>query len=174
MIAFLTQDATPAPGWLAAIREGFAISDDVGAVYGPHRPRADTSPMIARELTEFFATFAPHDGPPREFGPGDPTFLSNVNAAYRRACWEQIRFDDIAYSEDQAFGRALAAHERWRKVYHPQAAVLHAHDYPPAAIGEVDHGRQEPIGGTGLGQPRVAGPLRVRPRTHARQLRFQR
>jgi glycosyltransferase involved in cell wall biosynthesis len=131
VIAFLTQDATPAPGWLRALREGFALSDDVGVVFGPHLPRAGTSPMIARELTEFFATFAPADAPPRLYGPDDPTFLSNVNAAYRRACWAEIRFDEVAYAEDQAFGRALAAHPRWRKVFHPRAAVLHAHDYPP-------------------------------------------
>ena len=131
VIAFLTQDATPAPGWLAALREALALEPDVGAVFGPHLPRPDTSPMIARELTEFFATFAPADAPPRRFGPDDETFLSNVNAAYRRACWEDIRFDEVAYSEDQAFGRALAAHPRWRKAYHPGMAVLHAHDYPP-------------------------------------------
>ena len=52
--------------------------------------------MIARELTEFFADFAPTAAPPRMFGADDPTFLSNVNAAYRRACWEEIRFDDVA------------------------------------------------------------------------------
>jgi glycosyltransferase involved in cell wall biosynthesis/GT2 family glycosyltransferase len=131
VIAFLTQDATPLPGWRSALREGFALSDDVGVVFGPHLPRDGTSPMIARELTEFFATFAPPDAPPRVYGPDDPTFLSNVNAAYRRACWEQIRFEDVAYAEDQAFGRALAADQRWRKVFHPRAAVLHAHDYPP-------------------------------------------
>jgi glycosyltransferase involved in cell wall biosynthesis len=129
IVAFLTQDATPAPGWLAALLEAFALSPDIGAVFGPHLPRTGTSPMIARELTEFFATFAPVDAPPRTFD--EPTFLSNVNAAYRRACWEAIRFEDIAYSEDQAFGRALAAHPRWTKAYHPRAAVLHAHDYPP-------------------------------------------
>src|SRR3712207_5504818 len=40
------------------------------------------------------------------------------------------RFREIPYSEDQAFGRdALAA--GWWKVYHPRAAVLHAHDYGP-------------------------------------------
>ena len=129
IIAFLTQDSTPAPGWLAALREAFAISDDIGAVFGPHLPRATTSPMIARELVEFFATFASPDAPPRVFQPGDPTFLSNVNAAYRRACWDEIQFPDVEYSEDQAFGRALSEHPRWRKVYHPRAGVLHAHDY---------------------------------------------
>jgi glycosyltransferase involved in cell wall biosynthesis len=128
VIAFLTQDATPVPGWLAAVREALALSEHVGAVFGPHLPRPGTSPMIARELTEFFATFGDQ---PRIFGAGDPSFLSNVNAAYRRACWEEIRFDDVRYSEDQAFGRALAAHSTWRKAYHPGAAVLHAHDYSP-------------------------------------------
>jgi glycosyltransferase involved in cell wall biosynthesis len=132
IVAFLTQDATPVAGWRDALLDAFAAADDVGAVFGPHLPRPHTSPMIARELVEFFATFAPHDGDPRVFGPADPAFLSNVNAAYRRECWAELRFDDVPYSEDQAFGSALAAHPRWRKAYAPRAGVLHAHDYPPA------------------------------------------
>ena len=132
IVAFLTQDATPVEGWREALLETFSAHEDVGVVYGPHLPRADTSPMIARELVEFFATFAPHGGDPRVFAPGDPTFLSNVNAAYRRECWAELRFDDLPYSEDQAFGRAVAAHPRWCKAYAPRAGVLHAHDYPPA------------------------------------------
>ena len=127
LICFLTQDATPVPGWLAAYEEAFALADDVGAAFGPHLPRPDTSVMIARELTEFFAGFSP-DGGPALLGAGDPMFLSNVNACYRRECWEQIRFDDVAYSEDQAFARAMGA-RGWRRAYHPGAGVLHAHDY---------------------------------------------
>lgn len=128
LICFLTQDATPAPGWLAAIREGFALDERVGAVFGPHLPREDTSPMIARELERHFAGFAAEDGGPALQGPGDEPFLSNVNAAYRRDSWEQLRFRDVPYSEDQAFGRDLLA-AGWLKAYHPGAAVLHAHDY---------------------------------------------
>jgi GT2 family glycosyltransferase/glycosyltransferase involved in cell wall biosynthesis len=127
LICFLTQDATPCPGWLAAYREAFALQERVGAAYGPHMPRPDTSPTIARELTEFFAGFAP-DGRPALQRPGDPTFLSNVNACYARACWEELRFRDVAYSEDQAFGADLIE-AGWVKVYQPAAAVLHAHDY---------------------------------------------
>jgi glycosyltransferase involved in cell wall biosynthesis len=129
LICFLTQDATPCPGWLDAYREAFALGERVGAAYGPHLPRADTSPMIARELTEFFAGFAP-EGAPVVQGRGGPAFLSNVNACYARACWQGIRFRELEYSEDQAFGADML--ERgWRKVYHPGAAVLHAHDYRP-------------------------------------------
>ena len=127
LICFLTQDAEPVDGWLAAYREAFELDARVGAAYGPHRARPDTSPMIARELEEFFGSFSPN-GRPVIQGEGDPPFLSNVNACYRRACWEQIRFDDVAYAEDQAFGRALLQ-AGWLKAYHPRAAVVHAHDY---------------------------------------------
>ena len=127
LICFLTQDATPCPGWLDAYCEAFTLDEHVGAAYGPHLPRVETTPMIARELTEFFATFTPHGGAVVQHA-GDPGFLSNVNACYARPCWEQIRFRDVAYSEDQAFGADLLA-AGWSKVYQPAAAVLHAHDY---------------------------------------------
>jgi len=89
LICFLTQDATPCPGWLEAYRGAFGLDERVGAAYGPHLPRTDTSPMIARELTHFFSGFAP-DGRPVVQRTGDPTFLSNVNACYARACLEEI------------------------------------------------------------------------------------
>jgi len=133
LICFLTQDAVPAPGWLESHREAFELDERVGASYGPHLPWPDTSPMIARELTEFFATMSP-DGRPALHGPGDLAFLSNVNACYRRSCWEEIRFDEVAYAEDQAFGKSVL--ERgWLKVFHPGAAVYHAHDYGPLEFG---------------------------------------
>lgn len=127
LVCFLTQDATPVSGWLAAYREAFTLDDRVGAAFGPHLPRPGTSPMIARELTEFFAGFAPDGRPAVQEAGGEP-FLSNVNACYSRECWEEIRFADVEYAEDQAFGRTML--ERgWKKAYHPNAAVLHAHDY---------------------------------------------
>lgn len=131
VIAFLTQDATPLPGWLDALLEGFALAADVGVVYGPHRARPDTSPMIARELEAFFAGHTDGaDGGPAVHRSGELAWLSNVNAVYRRDCWESLRFADLPYSEDQAFGQAMLA-AGWAKVYHPGAAVAHAHDYPP-------------------------------------------
>jgi GT2 family glycosyltransferase/glycosyltransferase involved in cell wall biosynthesis len=129
LIAFLTQDAVPTPRWLDALRDAFELDPRVGAAFGPHLPFDDTSPMIARELTEFFDGFAPNRRPVIHRR-GDLTFLSNVNAAYARGCWDEIRFADVAYSEDQAFGRAMLE-AGWAKVYHPDAAVLHAHDYGP-------------------------------------------
>jgi glycosyltransferase involved in cell wall biosynthesis len=169
-ICFLTQDAEPLPGWLAAYREAFELADHVGAAFGPHRPRASTSPMIARELDEFFASFS-SNGTPVVMGPGDPHFLSNVNACYARECWAEIRFADVAYAEDQAFGRALQS-SRWRKVYHPGAAVLHAHDYGPVEFMrryfDEYRGLRETTGHVEPFEPRAAL------RTVARQTRADR
>jgi O-antigen biosynthesis protein len=129
LICFLTQDAVPVEGWLSAYREAFGLAGRIGAAYGPHLPRGDTSPMIARELTEFFSGFSP-DGTPVVQGADGPVFLSNVNACYRRECWAEIRFPDVQYAEDQAFARAMLA-AGWSKVFHSGAAVFHAHEYGP-------------------------------------------
>lgn len=130
IVCFLTQDAVPEPGWLAAHLAAHELDPKVGAAYGPHLPWPDTSPMIARELGEFFASMSP-DGEPVLQRAGDLAFLSNVNASYARCCWEKIRFDEeLAYAEDQAFGRAMLA-AGWVKAFHPGAAVRHAHDYGP-------------------------------------------
>ena len=129
LLCFLTQDAEPCPGWLDAFREAMELDADVGAAFGPHLPRRTTSPMIARELRDFFAQFS-QDGGPRVLPPGAVPFLSNVNACYRRACWEQLRFPDVPFAEDRAFAREMAG-THWQRAYAPGAAVLHAHDFGP-------------------------------------------
>jgi glycosyltransferase involved in cell wall biosynthesis len=100
--------------------------------FGPHLPRPDTSPMIARELTDFFGSFTDtelrvDDRP----DPSEPAtgFFSNVNSAVLQACWQEVGFRDVSYAEDQAFARDAMA-KGWRKAYVPGAGVLHAHDYP--------------------------------------------
>ena len=45
------------PGWLTALLGGFALADDVALVCGPYRARAGDSPMVRRELKEYFASF---------------------------------------------------------------------------------------------------------------------
>ena len=69
----------------------------------------------------------------RSSAAGDRPFLSNVNACYRRACWEQIRFDDVPLLRGPGVRPGDAA-PGWRRRYHPGAAVLHAHDYSPVGF----------------------------------------
>jgi glycosyltransferase involved in cell wall biosynthesis len=165
VVFFLTQDAVPAEGWLAAHLAAYDLDDRVGAVYGPHLPWPNTSPMIARDLEEFFASMSP-DGGPTVQRRGDLAFLSNVNASYRRDCWAEIRFDDVPYAEDQAFGRAMLE-AGWTKVFEPCAAVVHAHDYGPADFArryfDEYRGLRETIGYVEPARPdRVLRDVRVR------------
>ncbi len=133
VVAFLTQDATPAGElWLKRLTTALDADGRVGLAFGPHLPRPGTSPAIARELEEFFGSFAPN-GEVRIDGSevrSDPAtgFFSNVNSCVTRACWEDVRFREVAYAEDQAFARDAMA-KGWKKAYVPEAGVLHAHDY---------------------------------------------
>lgn len=140
-VAFLTQDAEPADAdWLSRLRAGFDLAADVGLAFGPYLPRPDASPMVARELTAWFASFSP-DGGPRidRIGAGEPPptsvellgprgFFTDANGCVARAAWEQVRFRPIRYAEDHAL-----AHDMLRagfaKAYLPDATVVHSHEY---------------------------------------------
>ena len=140
-VAFLTQDAEPTDtDWLSRLRAGFELACDVGLAFGPYRPRPDASPMVARELTAWFASFAP-DGQPRldricadEPPPtnaellGPRGFFTDANGCVARAAWEQVPFRRIPYAEDHAL-----AHDMLRagfsKAYLPDADVVHSHEY---------------------------------------------
>ena len=154
-VAFLTQDSEPAgPGWLAALLGGFALADDVALVAGPYLPRPDASPMVRRELLEYFAGFGGTrvDRGPAALGPA--TYFSSANGAVARWAWERAPFRPLPYAEDQQLARDVLAHG-WAKAYVPEAAVLHSHDHPPLralrryfddfrALAEV-HGHREPM-----------------------------
>lgn len=129
LIAFLTQDATPASEhWLAEYRDAFQIAPNVGAAFGPHLPRDGVSPLMARLLRDHFDSFGGEDGRPVLQLPGDPSFLSNSNSCISREAWEAAPFRDISYAEDQAFG-VDAFKNGFAKVYVPGAAAFHSHDY---------------------------------------------
>ena len=140
-VAFLSQDAVPAGDqWLARLLRGFSLAVDVGIVFGPYQPRRDASPMVARELLEWFASLAP-DGRPRidRLAPaerdapasallGRRGFFTDANGCVARAAWESVPFRPVAYAEDH-----FLAHDMLRtgfaKVFLPDAAVIHSHEY---------------------------------------------
>jgi glycosyltransferase involved in cell wall biosynthesis len=140
-VAFLTQDSVPAgQRWLADLVSGFALADDVALTFGPYLPRPDASPMVARELTEWFRSVSP-DGAPRvdRLAPdereiasvrlaGPRGYFTDANGCVARAAWESVRFRPVSYAEDH-----VLAHDMMRagyaKAYLPVAAVIHSHDY---------------------------------------------
>jgi glycosyltransferase involved in cell wall biosynthesis len=130
-VAFLSQDAVPADDqWLARLLKGFDAAEDVGLVFGPYRGRADCTLMVRRELDDWFASFSRRV----ERGVGvEPdvrrTFFSDANGCVARGAWEKVPFRAVAYAEDQLLARDMLA-AGFAKVYQPDAAVIHSHDYP--------------------------------------------
>jgi glycosyltransferase involved in cell wall biosynthesis len=140
IVAFLTQDATPADEqWLARLASGFELAGDVALAFGPYRPRSQASPSVARELSELFAAMAPDGAPVVDRAMPDgawrnvsarATFYTDANGAVARWAWERVPFPDVPYAED----RLLALHmleAGFAKAYVPAAAVIHSHDYTP-------------------------------------------
>jgi glycosyltransferase involved in cell wall biosynthesis len=143
-VAFLTQDAVPADArWLTCLLAGFGAAADVALVFGPYLPRPDASPMIRRELSQWFSSLAP-DGSTRidRLEPderevptrsllGPRSYFTDANGCVSRAAWREVPFRAIAYAEDH-----VLAHDMLRagyaKAFVPDAAVIHSHDYSAA------------------------------------------
>jgi glycosyltransferase involved in cell wall biosynthesis len=159
VVAFLSQDAVPAgDGWLAALVGGFELAGDVALACGPHRARPDASPMVRRELAEFFARFGDVPRVDRigdgALGLGPESFFSSVNGAVSRSEWERVPFRAVDYAEDHHLAADMLR-AGMAKAYVPAAAVVHSHDYAGlgwlrrvfdefSALHEV-HGLREPL-----------------------------
>ena len=141
-VAFLTQDAVPAAtDWLAALVAAFALAPRVGLAFGPYRPQPDADLSVVRELTGWFESFsdggpridalAPEarDAPPRHFM-GHLGFFTDANGCVARAAWDEVPFRDVAYAEDHLLAQDMLR-AGYAKVYVPEAAVIHSHEYSP-------------------------------------------
>jgi rhamnosyltransferase len=131
-VAFISQDAVPADRhWLTRLLEGFDAADDVGLVFGPYRARWDASLMIRREFEEWFASLPTRvEGGTGSQGDARRTFFTDANGCVARAAWEQVPFRAVRYAEDQLLARDMLA-AGYSKVFRPDAAVVHSHDYRP-------------------------------------------
>jgi rhamnosyltransferase len=136
-VLFLTQDATPArTDWLERLAGAIETVDDVAIACGPYVARPDATPMVARELEDFFRSLSPDGGTVVTRAPGGDTsvlgaeaiFHTDANAAVRRSAWRAVPFRDIAYAEDQALCLDVLR-AGWGRAFTPAAPVVHSHDY---------------------------------------------
>jgi len=136
-VAFLTQDAVPSsPYWLEGLLEPFELFEKVSCVFGKQIPRPACVAPVKREVESVFQSF------------GDDasisiqrkseltanfniinTFMSDVNSAVRKACVQEVPFQDLDYAEDQALGTDHLNYG-WLKAYAPLGSVYHSHSYP--------------------------------------------
>ena len=100
--------------------------------HGPSRAGGVLGDDVARRATptnvETDVVRTPEGGP----SPCPATFATSANACLRRDVWEQVRFREIPYAEDQQLALDLLA-AGFAKVFQPAAPVVHSHEYGPVA-----------------------------------------
>lgn len=137
-VAYLTHDAIPASDrWLHELLAPFDIDERVVAVMGRQAPRPLCFPLLKYEIRSVFAGFGPDFGTTLFYkddfidtkGVADAVgFYSDVNSAARRdVLLGIIPYRDVAYAEDQLFGRDVIEHGLI-KAYAPRATVVHSND----------------------------------------------
>ena len=140
ILVFLSQDTVPVGvGFLERLVEPFE-DERVAGVCARVLPHPDSDLLTSRTVLDL--PEASSEPEVRELGDHDGLWefdaeqrarllrFNNVASAIRADVLRRIPFPDVAFGEDFAWAaRALTA--GWKLVYHPQAAVEHAHRYGP-------------------------------------------
>jgi rhamnosyltransferase len=155
-VAYLTHDAVPAgSGWLSALLAPMIDDERIAAVVGKQRARPGALPMQKYDIARTFASLGPEFGITVTYDHGQLTtsnaldqagFYSDVNSAARRSVLTgPVPYRDVAYAEDQLFGRDVIR-AGLRKAYAPQAVVEHSNDLTIRQLGarirDETHGLQ--------------------------------
>jgi len=143
-IAFLTHDARPTSKlWLAMMVEGLDKTPNAAGVIGRHYPWANASPFTKRDLHGHFDLLAEaglllnRDTNRLRYDRGDEPWLqllhfySDNNSMMRRSVWKDIPYRRTKFGEDQLWARDIID-AGYSKLYLPNAAVYHSHDYDAA------------------------------------------
>jgi rhamnosyltransferase len=135
IVVFLSQDALPEEGWLAALLEAFRDPDVAGA-YSRQVPRPNASLFVKDQLAHWYASGTE---PRRQAITGLTRFAAlpledklatvcfdNVSSAVRRSVALQMPFRKLPFAEDRDWAyRVLTCGHSIR--YCPDSVVIHSH-----------------------------------------------
>lgn len=139
MIAYLTHDAVPVDDyWLDELVRPLELFPAVEAVLGRQVGRPDCVPILKYEIRRVFQTQGPEFGTTISYRTAafervpdywlPAAFYSDVNSATRTAyVRDQVPYQDVAYAEDQLFGRQVIESGA-QKAYSSRGAVEHSND----------------------------------------------
>lgn len=145
LVVYLTHDAVPVgSGWLSALVAPLVDDERVAGVVGRQVARPTALPLQKYDIARTFAALGPADrvtitadtGQLDEPGALERAgFYSDVNSAARRSVLRgPVPYRDVAYAEDQLFGRDLLR-AGLRKAYAPDAVVEHSNDLTRRELG---------------------------------------
>lgn len=140
-IAFLTHDALPYNDrWLYNLVTSIERHPRAAGAFGKHLAYPDASAFTKRDLNNHFDMFTRM---PLAVGKNTDTklwrqkdiqwqqklhFYSDNNSCMRRSVFEDIPYREVQFGEDQLWAWDII-NAGFEKVYAPQAAVYHSHDF---------------------------------------------
>lgn len=149
-IVFLTQDATPLPGWLDALIDPMEQDANLAGTFSRHVPRADCNLPLARRMTtewEQAGRMQPilkriEDQADFEQRKAFYCYFSDTSSALRRSVWQAYPFRRVEFGEDTDWAERVL-HAGFSLLFQPASAVLHSHSYPLWAqfTQNVDHAK---------------------------------
>lgn len=165
-VAYLTHDAVPASAdWLNGLVEPLRDDERIAAVVGKQIPRPDAPPVLKYDIQRVFERLGPDYGYTVVYDDGTLTdegvrnaaaFYSDANSAARRSVLTgAVPYRDVAYAEDQQFGRDVLD-AGLRKAYAPRGAVLHSNDVTFATLADRISADQNGLRSIGRELPRVS------------------
>lgn len=180
-LVYLTQDATPLPGWLDRLVSTVASDARIAGAFSRHVARPGCNPFVARRMVEEWPQVGGLKRLVKEWSGLEPAggwhalaHFSNTSSCVRRSVWQWIPFPEVDFAEDVAWAvQVLRA--GYRLVYEPASAVVHSHCGSLARqfAENVDHGwgvRQvlrlapRPVGQDRLDKPDEGWPQLMAPR----------
>ena len=133
IMVYLSQDAIPADkNWLLNMVKPFEINPKIAGVPGKQVPRNYCFPLQKRDIDAVFNAQGPADAitiyDSSSKDRNKASFYSDVCSAARRSILiEDVPYQSISYSEDQAFGKDII-NKGYLKVYAGKATVVHSND----------------------------------------------
>lgn len=133
-LVYLSQDATPLPGWLDALVDTVAAGDGVAGAFSRHVPRPNCNPLLTRRILEEWEQVGSHKRVVKcldnstDLSKHGHTLahFSNTSSCVQRRVWAAVPFPEVDFAEDLAWAvRVLES--GYCLVYEPASAVLHSH-----------------------------------------------
>ncbi len=134
-LVYLNADAFPASStWLDSLTSNFS-DPTVGAVYGRHLPKPDSSLERQLVLSTMYPEARIVKEPKHKADLGYRYYhFSTVNAAIRKSVWESHPFpEQLKIYEDVGIAKAILD-AGWKIVYDPTASVHHSDNHTSANL----------------------------------------